>query len=93
MTPPSSNLPLRVTVAYWAKVRQLLHTRHGLSQSAARRAIQAYQKMLQRAGVRDEIYHAPVAETAKGIAQGGYATDHVTRSSTSTSGSQEEKRV
>jgi len=76
MLTPQSQLPQRVTLAYWAKVRQLLLTRHGLSRAGAKRAIQAYQSMLDRVGVRDEIYHAPVAETAEGIAHGGYATDH-----------------
>jgi hypothetical protein len=93
MPPPRSKLPLRVVLTYWAKVRQLLRTRHGLSRTAAVRAIEAYQTILHRDGVRDEIYHAPVAETAKGIAQGGYAADPAPKSSSSAPRGQKEERV
>ena len=74
---PPSELPKRVTQQYWAKVRQLLCSRHRLTLAAARRGIQAYRDVLARSGVRDEIYHAPVDDTARGIVQGGYTTKEV----------------
>lgn len=72
--PLRSNLPLSVTRAYWAEVRRLLQVRHKLTAAAASRAVRAYEAAISRTGVRDEIYHAPVADTAGGIAEGGYAT-------------------
>jgi len=75
MTTPHSNLPKRVTQGYWKQVRQLLQTRHRLSMAAAVRATRAYRAILARDGVRDEIYHALVEDTARGIVQGGYATN------------------
>lgn len=84
MTTSRSNLPKRVTQGYWIRARQLLHARHGLSMAAALRAIRAYRAILVRDGVGDEIYHASVEDTARGIVQGGYATDNGLRGPKST---------
>lgn len=68
-----SNLPAGVTNDYWAKVLEILQGRHRLSLEAGKLAIRAYQEALDRGGAGDEIYHAPVGETAQEIVVGGYA--------------------
>jgi hypothetical protein len=71
-TPPSG-LSVKVTDAYWKKVRELLQSRHRLSATEAARAVKAYRAALAADGVGDEVYHAPVEDTARGISHGGYA--------------------
>ena len=68
-------LSKRVTQGYWEKVREILHSHYRLSLAVALRGIQTYQAVLAQAKIGDEIYHAPVDETAKGIVEGGYATE------------------
>ena len=84
MSLPRSKLPLSVTRGYWAEVRKLLQTNHRLSPSAASAAIKTYRANLDDEGVLDEIYHAPVTETANGIAQGGYTIDNESKPARST---------
>ena len=70
--PIPSTLPRKVTQGYWAAVRDSLQAHHKISLSAARRGIKAYRAELEKAHVGDVIYHAPIEETACGIATGGY---------------------
>jgi hypothetical protein len=83
MSAVPSKLPAHVTTAYWTEVRRILRTRFRLSQAAAKRGIDRYRVVLFEDGVRDEIYHSPVSETAKGIADGGYANVESSQSSES----------
>jgi hypothetical protein len=56
-------------------VRQLLQKQYGLKPVAvAQRAVLTYRAELAKTGVGDEIYHAPIEETAEGIVKGGYVT-------------------
>jgi hypothetical protein len=72
-----SKLPVRVAKEYWEQVREVLVKQHGLSRTQTISAIQDYKQLLLRSEVRDEIYHAPVSETAEGIAR-GYVKHSVT---------------
>jgi hypothetical protein len=72
MSTTPSNLPDTVTDTCWKKVREILQSRHRLSPSEATQAIKAYQAALAADGVGDEVYHAPVGDTARGISRGGY---------------------
>jgi hypothetical protein len=74
MATPRSSLSTLVTHGFWQAVRQLLEERHRLPSAASRRAISTYKAVLAKTGVGDEIYHAPIAETATGIVNGGYVT-------------------
>ncbi|MFO0802774.1 MAG: hypothetical protein U0791_06575 [Gemmataceae bacterium] len=67
-----SKLPRKVVQGYWAEVRRQLQSKHGMSLAVARHAIQAYRDALSKLGVGDEIYHAPIEETACGIVTGEY---------------------
>jgi transposase len=73
-TPPSG-LSVKVTEAYWKKVRGILKSRHRLSPAEATRAVKAYRAALAADGVGDEIYHAPVEDTARGISRGCYTQE------------------
>lgn len=92
MSSISSNLPIRVIRSYWAEVRRLLQIRFALSKTAASRAVESYQKAIADVGVRDEIYHASVDETAKGIVEGGYAAAIEVRKATKVEGSTKKLR-
>ena len=65
MSTTSSKLPRKVVQGYWAEVRRRLQSKHGLSLAAARHGILAYREALAKLGVGDELFHAPIKETAK----------------------------
>lgn len=70
-----SMLPPEVKLKYWDAVARCLTDEHGLSGPDVVRAVTAYQKGLLQHKVGDMVYHAPIAETAAGIMNGGYATE------------------
>ena len=72
MSTTSSKLPRKVVQGYWAEVRRRLQSKHGLSLAAARHGILAYREALAKLGVGDELFHAPIKETADGIVTGEY---------------------
>ncbi len=74
MATPHSSLSKRVTQGYWVAVRQLLQKQYQLPSATAKRAVATYQAALEKISVGDEIYHAPIEETAEGIVTGGYVT-------------------
>ena len=81
MTARRTDLPKRVTQGYWKKVGQLLRSRYRLS-------VECDPCLSGGTGAGrggDEIYHAPVEETAKGIVRGGYASDGLVQSPKPTS--------
>ena len=73
MPASTSKLPRKVVQGYWAEVRRQLQSKHGLSLAVARHGILAYREALAKLGVGDELYHAPIEETASGIVTGEYA--------------------
>lgn len=72
MPTPRTNVPKPLADAYWEQVRRVLQSRHHLTEESAERAVQAYQRALIKAGVRDAVYHTPIEETADGIVTGSY---------------------
>ena len=64
-----------LAVAYWAAVADELVRRSGESPEVVAGWIATYRRALAEAGVRDEVYHAAVADTADGIITGGYTGD------------------
>jgi hypothetical protein len=75
MATAHSALSKKITLGYWKMVREILCSRYQLSLVAARRGIKTYQTAIANAKIGDEIYHAPVEESAKGIYEGGYTTE------------------
>ena len=67
-----SGMSRQSTQGYWAAVRRLLQTSHQFSLAKSQRAIAAYKKELARYDIGDEIYHAPIEETANGVVNGEY---------------------
>lgn len=58
---------------YWAGVRGELCGRHGLTVETAETGIANFRAALEKLGVGDIQYHAPIDEIADGIINGEYA--------------------
>lgn len=61
-------------------MRKLLEKAYKFSPPLARNGVRSYRAMVAKLKVGDEVYHAPIAETAQGIVNGEYATSVATAS-------------